>query len=192
MFIRLSDCSVTLRVWPVGPSRLQDHLPLARLAPLFPIRIVMKKLPAFFAALALLAAVFAGCSTFESRSREKAATFASLSPAEREKLKHGVIELGNTPDMVYIALGHPDERHESTNAQRRRTVWVYNSYFQDYEGSFHTGYRRFVVYDPIRKRYNVFFEPTYTDVYSEHEEERIRITFENGHVIAIEQPKSPA
>ena len=146
----------------------------------------------FLCSAALFVVVLAGCDTFEHRSQEKAATFESLAPAEREKLKRGVIEIGNTPEMVYIALGRPDEKHESTTAGGRATVWTYNSYHQEYEGNVRAGYRRVLVWDPQRRRYFVFFDPVYTDLYSEHTEENIRIKFQDGHVIEIEQPKAEA
>ncbi len=148
----------------------------------------MKPTILFLAALFLLS--LTACDTFEHRSKQKAETFASLSPEAKDKLKRGVIELGNTPDMVYIALGEPDEKHDSTTAQGRETTWIYNSYHQEYEGNVHTGYHRMLVYDPATKRYAVFYEPVYTDVYSEHAEERIRIKFKDDRVIEIEQPKT--
>jgi hypothetical protein len=141
----------------------------------------------FFSAVALF--LVAGCNTFEQRSQEKSSTFASLSPESKEKLKHGVIEIGNTSDMVYIALGAPDERHEKTTANGHETTWVYNTYHQEYEGNVHTGYHRRLVFDPAAKRYVVFYEPIITDIYSEHTEEYIRIKFVNDRVVEIEQPK---
>jgi hypothetical protein len=141
-------------------------------------------------ALGLSTLALTACSTFDSRSQEKASTFGSLAPAEQEKLRRGVIEIGNTPDMVYIALGRPDEKKETTTAQGRETTWIYNSYHREYEGNVHSGYHRILVFDPVRRRYTVFFEPVYTDIYSEHTEENIRITFVNDKVAMIEQPKS--
>lgn len=133
--------------------------------------------------------VLTGCSTFEKRSQEKAATFASLSTDAQEKLKKGVIEIGNTSDMVYIALGEADEKTEKTTAEGRTTTWIYNSYHQEYEGNVRTGYHRRLVYDPVNRRYVVFIEPIYSDIYSEHQEERIRIKFQDERVTEIEQPK---
>lgn len=141
-----------------------------------------------FASVLLLSA----CDTFERRSHEKAATFERLSPEERAKLKRGEIEIGNTPEMVYIALGRPDKQHESTTPKGHEMVWTYNTYHQEYEGNVHTGYRRVVVWDPGIKRYVVFFDPVYADVYSEHSEENIRIKFRDGKVVEVEQPKAPA
>ena len=137
----------------------------------------------------LLAVLLAGCSTFERRSQEKAATFESLSPEEREKLKRGVIEIGNSPNMVYIALGRPDQTRERATAEGRETIWTYTSYHREYEGQYQTGYRRILLYDPVRKRYTVFYDPIYTDVYSNHTEEHIRIKFVDDKVVEIEQPK---
>ena len=141
-------------------------------------------------AFGLSALALTACSTFDSRSQEKASTFASLAPAEQEKLRRGVIEIGNSSDMVYIALGRPDEKKETTTAQGRETTWIYNSYHREYEGNIHSGYHRILVFDPVRRRYLVYFEPVYTDVFSEHTEEHIRITFINDKVAVIEQPKS--
>ena len=59
---------------------------------------------------AAAALLLAGCSTFESRSKEKAAVFNSLDTSTQERLKKGEIALGDTAEMVYLALGNPDER----------------------------------------------------------------------------------
>lgn len=147
----------------------------------------MKRL--FLFPFLLLTVLLAGCDTFDRRSREKAATFETLSPEEREQLKRGVIELGNTFDMVYIALGRPDQTREVEREGARQTEWIYNTYHRNYEGQVFTGYRRILVYDPVRKRYIVFHDPVYTDVFSEHTEEHIRIAFREGKVVSIEQPK---
>jgi hypothetical protein len=159
-----------------------------RLQPAQVLRVsyLMKK--PLLVSLLLLAVAFAGCDTFDRRAQEKASTFEALTPEEREKLRRGVIEIGNTPDMVYIALGRPDETRETTKEDGRETVWTYNTYYQEYEGNIRTGYRRHLVFDPARKRYLVYYEPTYTDVYSHHEEEHIRVIFKNDKVTVIEQP----
>ena len=146
------------------------------------------KHPFWLSALALAVAL-AGCDTFDQRSQEKASTFEALAPEEREKLRRGVIEIGNTPDMVYIALGRPDESRDTTTAEGRETVWIYNTYHQEYEGNIRTGYRRILVFDPVTQRYSVFYDPIYTDVYSHHMEETIRVIFRNNQVATIEQPK---
>jgi hypothetical protein len=142
----------------------------------------------FLVPLLLLSVAFAGCDTFDRRAQEKASTFEALAPEEREKLRRGVIEIGNTTDMVYIALGRPDETRETATEAGRETVWIYNTYYQEYEGNIRTGYRRHLVFDPARKRYFVYYEPAYTDVYSHREEEHIRVVFRDDKVAMIEQP----
>ena len=137
----------------------------------------------------LLSVALAGCDTFARRSGEKAAVFAALTPAQREKLKQGVIGIGDTPDMVFIALGRPDEKRETATAGGRETIWIYDSYHQEYEGNLQTGFHRLLVYDPVRKSYLVYYDPIYTDIYSERTEENIRVTFRDGKVAVIEQPK---
>jgi hypothetical protein len=143
----------------------------------------------FLIVLALLLLPLSGCNTFERRAQEKAATFDALDPEARAKLKHGVIEIGNTPDMVYIALGQPDQKRVTSNNRGQEETWIYNSYHEDFAGTVHSGYRRVLVYDHRTRRYYVYFQPVYTDVYREHTEENIRIVFKNGQVASIEQPK---
>lgn len=132
---------------------------------------------------------FTGCSTFESRSEEKASVFNSLDPAVRERLKNRLIEVGDTEDMVYIALGAPDEKRETATKDGRATTWVYNAYWQEYRGEQFVGYRRSVIYDPKAKTYRVYYEPIERSVYQNRVEERIRVTFRDGRVTVVEQVK---
>jgi hypothetical protein len=137
-----------------------------------------------------LAAVLAGCSTINSRIREKAAVFAALPPATQAEIRHGQIAVGFTPDMVYMAIGRPDEVHEHMTAGSRETVWKYNSYYDRYEGTIHTGYRRWVVWDPRIHAYRIYVEPVYANLYQPVKETFFRITFRNGQVTAIDQMTS--
>jgi len=137
----------------------------------------------------VLALALAGCSTFEKRSAEKAEIYARLDAETQGKLKQGLVEIGYTPDMVYIALGTPDQRNETVTTQGRKEIWIYNSYYTEYRGTDHVGYRRYVDYNPVTKKYFVYYEPVRVDVYRDRIEERIRITFEDGKVTMIEQAK---
>jgi len=133
--------------------------------------------------------LLAGCNTFDSRSKEKSAVFNSLDSSTQQRLKKGELAIGDTADLVYIALGNPDERSSSLNADGEVMTWVYNVYWQEYAGSVQTGYRRIVVYDKASKRYVVYFEPVRTDIYRERVDERIRVELRNGRVSAVEQTK---
>jgi hypothetical protein len=151
-------------------------------------RIMKTHFPVLLAAAAAL--LLAGCSTFESRSKEKAAVFNSLDTSTQERLKKGEIALGDTAEMVYLALGNPDERISKTTADGETMDWVYNVYWQEYAGSVTTGYRRFVVYDRGSKRYVVYYQPVRSDLYQQRVDERVRVEMKNGRVSSVEETKT--
>ncbi len=136
-----------------------------------------------------LALVLAACSTVSSRIEEKPDLFAKLDPATQAKIKQGIIDVGFTPDMVYIALGKPDQARERVTAAGRWTIWIYNSYYDRYEGTVYAGYRRSVFWDPRGRGYRVFLRPVYADLYSAQEDTKIRVVFQNDRVTVIEQQK---
>ena len=136
--------------------------------------------------LALLAS---SCSTVDNRIKEKSAVFASLDPQAQARLKQGMIDVGYTSDMVYIALGKPDEVREKTTDKGRETTWIFKNYWQEYQGSTVVGYHRHVYYDPAVKAYRIYYEPVRTEIYRQRSEERTRVLFVDGHVTAIEQVK---
>ncbi len=144
-------------------------------------------LPLLFAGAALLLA--AGCQSVESRIKEKPDVYANVDKATQDKIKQGIIDLGYSEDMVYIALGNPDQKRESKTAAGSSVTWIYNTYYTRYEGSTMAGYYRRVYYDPYLRTYRLYYHPVFADTYSEDKEERIRIVFTNGKVTAIEQAK---
>lgn len=131
--------------------------------------------------------LFAGCQSVDDRIKEKPDVYAHLDPATQEKIKQGIIDLGYTQDMVYLALGKPDEKRESLNEGGHEATWSYNTYYERYEGTSHVGYYRQVYYDPYLRTYRVYYRPAYADTYSQQKEERIRVVFKQGKVTAIEQ-----
>lgn len=146
------------------------------------------KIPSLITLSVMAAAVtlFAGCNTFAKRAEEKSTVFNSLDEETQARLKQGNIHVGDTTDMVYIALGVPDTKRQRVNSDGRELVWVYKTYYQDYQGSQLVGYRRYFV--PVApNRYAVHFEPVRREIYNERSEENMRITFINGQVSIIEQ-----
>ena len=141
------------------------------------------------AGLCLAAAALAGCSSFESRAREKADVFEALDPGTQERLERGAITVGDSEDMVYIALGEPDEKRNRTTARHHQTIWTYQSYWQEYQGSEWVGWRRVIVRDPRSNRYTVFHEPVTRDVYRERVDDRIRVVFDDGRVSEVIQKR---
>ncbi len=150
------------------------------------------RLPTLLLSAALGLVVFSGCDTFENRAKQKAGVVTQLDPKTRAKLERGIIEIGQTPDMVYLALGTPDDEYETTSSTHgKEKTWIYNDYHQEFAGNHETGYRRVLVYDKNAKGYAVYLEPVYTNVYVDRAEEKIRITFRDCKVAVIEQPKAP-
>lgn len=145
------------------------------------------RLFSFLAALAVL--LFAGCESVDSRIAQNPQLFASLDPATQNKIKQGIIDIGYTEDMVYLALGAPDQKREARTAAGAQTIWVYSTYFERYDGTHFAGYHRRIYYDRYLNTYRVYFEPVFADAYRPEIEERIRVTFNNGRVAVIEQTK---
>jgi len=145
----------------------------------------LKKI-AFFAVILL---ALAGCNTIDSRISEKQDVFNRLDPQTQGKIRQGIVEVGYTEDMVYIALGPPDARRQKVSAHGDESTWVYKTYYEQFEGVAQVGYRRVVFFDPADHVYHVYYEPVSTPVYSEHEEDNIRVIFVDGKVTVIEQNK---
>ncbi len=139
------------------------------------------------AAAAVATMVLGGCDTFESRAREKSAVYQSLPPATQDRLQRGRISIGDSQDMVYIALGYPDEVRDVTTAQGAQSIWIYRTYWQQYEGSAWVGWHRQIIPMGNGRGYYIVHEPVRTDVYRTRVDEVIRVTFVNGAVSAVEQ-----
>jgi len=131
----------------------------------------------------------AGCQSVDDRIKENPGAFASLDKPTQDKIKQGIIDLGYTQDMVYLALGKPDEKRESLDHAGHSATWSYNAYYQRYDGTQFAGYYRQVYYDPYLKAYRAYYRPAYVDTYHDEKEELIRVVFKDGKVTAIEQAK---
>jgi hypothetical protein len=148
------------------------------------------QLPLLLGAVLLLGA----CDTISTRINEKAPVFYSLDPNTRAKVAHGDVELGYTPDMVYIALGAPDVKRERVSKTDGNTEqWIYRSYVDNFDdigpyGPGFYGYHRW--YAPYGGYYRMYWEPFYWDRYRSVPEDDIRITFREGKVIMIDQARA--
>jgi hypothetical protein len=133
-----------------------------------------------------LVALLAGCSTVDRRIEEKSGVFNALDADTQDQLRQGMVEVGYTPDMVYIALGRPDEKRAIVTTTAREEVWVYSTYFSEYVGST-VRYRRYIAMHPRTGQRVVYFEPVRDHLYVDRAEDRIRITFRDGKVSMIEE-----
>ena len=140
----------------------------------------------------LLAATFGfitGCQTVDDRIKKMPEVFASVDKATQDKIKQGIIDIGYTEDMVYLALGAPDQKRESISASGRNVTWIYNTYYTRYDGTDFVGYERRIYFDPYLKTYRVYYHPAFADTYRDEKEERIRVVFKDGKAAVIEQSK---
>jgi hypothetical protein len=138
--------------------------------------------------LTCFALLMTGCSTVDSRIKEKSAAFIVLDAQTQARLKQSIIRIGDSPDMVYIALGQPDRTRNKTTGAGQTQIWIYSAYTQEYEGS-EFGYRRHAFYDRRADAWRIHYEPVRADIYSDRVEEYMRVMFEDGKVTAIEQTK---
>ncbi len=134
-------------------------------------------------------AFLAGCQTVDDRIKERPEVFARLDPTTQEKVRQGIIDIGFSEDAVYLALGKPDQRRESIREGGRSMTWIYNTYYERYDGTAFAGYHRSVYFDPYLRAYRVYYRPVYADTYTQEREERIRVVFKDGRVTMIEQSK---
>ena len=81
-----------------------------------------------FIALLLGVLLAAGCttSTIDSRKKERAAAYSTLTPEERELVDKGQIVTGMSQDAVYIAWGSPAEILQGQSGSGGvQTTWLY-------------------------------------------------------------------
>jgi hypothetical protein len=126
-----------------------------------------------------------GCQHANFRIQEHAAEFAALPPATQQHIRHGLVEPGYTADMVYMALGRPAETATDAAGQ---TIWLYHEYpVTAYNETIQSGYRRRVVYDPVKRTEDVIIEPIDTKAFPNLVPHTLRVTFRNGTVAAVER-----
>jgi hypothetical protein len=94
------------------------------------------------AAASVAALVLTGCNGLtpkaetEHRIQEKGDFFTKLTEHQQNDILGGAVERGNTPDMVYMALGKPTK--VVTSADGQRAMWVYIEYYS-HKGAVSTG-----------------------------------------------------
>lgn len=137
--------------------------------------------------LVLLAFLAAGCSTTGSRLREYPEAVSQLDNATRKKIERGVVEPGFTPEMVYMALGKPSEPAEGLAAQTRDGTWVYHNYHRNERDFVRAGFRRRVVFDPVKKSDTVITEPVDPRLFPNLRPHSVHVTFREGRVVEVQR-----
>ena len=145
-------------------------------------------LRALLTATALL--FITGCQTLDDRIKSKGDLFARLDPATQAKIKAGTIELGFTPDLVFLALGAPAEKRELITQAGKDEIWIYLAHDFPAPGLDPMGYRRRIIFDPYLNGYRIAYRPIMADDEAGIASERLRVVFHEGKATAMEQAKS--
>jgi len=80
-------------------------------------------------ALTLLALlVLAGCAgnTVEKRKKERFTAYSGMPQEVRDLVDQGQIQVGMSPDAVYIAWGKPDQVLSAQSVEGSVTTWLYH------------------------------------------------------------------
>jgi hypothetical protein len=145
----------------------------------------MKTKALFTSVIIVCAAGLTACSTFNARAKGKAAVYNALPPQTQQRLEKGKISLGDTQDMVFIALGNPDAKREITTAKGAATVWIYRTYWEDYSDAGWIGWHRY--YEPRGVAYSIYHERVPLALSRERVADVIRITFQGDKVVTVDQ-----
>ncbi len=99
-------------------TSLKTHKPDYMKARIFSICIIS-------IAAGMMALLFTGCSTRESRIKGNQAAFDALPSGEQANIRQGRIGIGYTPVMVMMALGKPGRVYNRMTDKGSVEVWAY-------------------------------------------------------------------
>ena len=129
-----------------------------------------------WAGVLFLAVLGMGCSTPETRSKERASAFESLSRADQRMVLQGEIREGLGEDGVYVAMGHPSRRVKGQRDGVQEISWIYSRM----ESRQIPAYSSRVVVGPGGRRY---VQDYYSPVYDSYLVDAFEVTFRNGKVV---------
>lgn len=142
---------------------------------------------AWLALMVTASLLLAGCATVEDRIRERPQAFYRLDPPTQAAIRAGRVELGFTEEMVWLALGDPDERRSLVTAEGPRAVWIYLGLYPVYEGPRLLGFHRHLIHDRHIGGGRYVYTPIYDDGYRYELRETLRVQLSGGRVTAIER-----
>lgn len=110
-----------------------------------------------------------------------------LDPEIRKKIDRGIVEPGMTPEMVYLALGKPSEPASAIVDATRDGTWVYHDFNRNDRDFIRAGFRRRVVFDPVRRSDVVITEPVDPRLFPNLRAHSLHVTFHDGRVVEIKR-----
>jgi hypothetical protein len=123
----------------------------------------------------------AGCAT------RSPTTATSLEPKIKAKVDRGIVEPGFTPEMVYLALGKPSSPAEGLADATVNGTWIYNNFQRNDRDFIRAGFRRRVVFDPVKRSDVVITEPVDPKAFPNLEPHSLHVTFRDGRVTEIKR-----
>jgi hypothetical protein len=138
-----------------------------------------------FLLLVVGAFAVAGCSNTATRFRERASSAAALNPETRAKIERHIVEPGYTPEMVYLALGKPTSPAGVNIDSTRDGTWTYRDFNRNDRDFVRAGFRRRVVFDPVRKSDVVITEPVDSRAFPSLQERTLEVEFRDGRVVDL-------
>jgi hypothetical protein len=123
-----------------------------------------------------------GCSTVQSRVRERHAAFEQMPPPQQSLVLRGEVREGMSRDAVYIAWGKPEEVSRGTRHGQPFEVWTYYMAAQDV-------IPRYTYAPRVIGRHHVL-NSVYTPQYITHWYPFRAVVFENGRVVSWETANS--
>src|SRR4051812_3341019 len=139
-----------------------------------------------FVFAAACSAAFVGCNNVATRMGDHPEFTAALNSEARDKIEHGIIEPGFTPEMVYLALGKPTSPPFVRVEQTRDGTWIYQD-FRNERDFIRAGFRQRIVFDPVRRSDVIITEPVDPRTHPELRESQLRVIFHDGRVAEIQQ-----
>jgi hypothetical protein len=134
-----------------------------------------------------LLTVVAGCNSTAQRIRHRQDVFAGLDAATQQKIRAGRIDLGYTPEMVHLALGDPAQKLGPA-VEGADVVWIYRSMPPTaFNEVIQAGYRRRVVYDPVRRGDTIVMERIDPKAFPNLVPHSLKLTFHAGRLASIER-----
>jgi hypothetical protein len=133
--------------------------------------------------VAAATAIFAaGCATSRTPT-----TATRLEPKIRAQVEKGIIEPGFTPEMVFLALGKPNEPAESLVDATANGTWVYHNFNGSGRDVLKPGFRRRVIHGSGRQSDVITTERMDEKNTPDLQANALYVTFRDGRVVEIQR-----
>lgn len=144
----------------------------------------MKTIAQYPAGSLVLLLFFSGCFSPGYRINKNPGLFESFPLDVQKNIRQGNIDADYTKDMVFLAKGKPDREYTRKTRDKSTDIWSYITIIYRTERQRAPG--TFKVRGP-EGRFRTVHDTVWVDVKHEQEYEKLRIEFEDGRVVAIEE-----